>query len=728
MNHPDTYWLLTTEYLQQSGGGIGTYAHQWAVTLQRNNINVTVFLLNKEAGVCRETISNNIRLIEFSPDAWASEAETFLGYETKVSLSFEKIVSRFIQNEGRPDCLEAQDYQGVAYFLLLKKHLGYEHLRDLQITITCHCPHFLSLEFNQIPQYQLPYFWIGEMERFCINAADLVVSPSQYLIDTLRKRFPNLTRQINVIRNPFGLTGKKNNTLSPGIDAGDALVIGKLSPIKGIPDIIEVFVELWENGYTGKLRLAGDPYYYHHPSGRFMKAVVEEKFKDYVKSGLLEIMGMLVPSALDNEIGRAGFIIIPSKFDNFPYTAIEVMAAGKVVVVSDSGGQNEIIEDGETGFIFSWNSREKIAALIDKVAALPLEKKEMIGKAAMNAVNNLCAPNKIFNERMQALVNSQENIPQDQFPYTGSLKTRRFEEIVPEKSLEPLLSVVIPYYNMQDYVEEAVQSIRKSTYRNIEIIIVDDGSKLTPENPLLKYNEIDRIRIFRQKNKGLAAARNKGVELARGSFIAFLDADDTVEPSYYQKAIDIMTSKRNVHFVGCWSRYFGNSQAVWPAFTPEPPYILYHNMVNSSALVFSATCLKDHRLNDETFIYGMEDYDAVLSLIEKGYYGIAIPECLFNYRVRSNSMARSFNRSNMLYTYQLLANKHFELYRKYATEVAGLITANGPGFFIDNPTLDYHLTAGLPRGLRMFRKMGSRLMKNKFFRKTAIQIIRRVKK
>jgi len=179
-----------------------------------------------------------------------------------------------------------------------------------------------------------------------------------------------------------------------------------------------------------------------------------------------------------------------------------------------------------------------------------------------------------------------------------------------------------------------------------------------------------------------------------------------------------------VNFVGCWVQYFGDSDHKWPAFTPEPPFLLYHNMVNSSSLVYKKEGFLRAGLNDASFLYGMEDYDSVISLVKNSYYGVVIPEFLFFYRVRKNSMARGFNKSNRLYLYNLLAEKHKEFYATFATELFGLLNANGPGIFIDNPSLDYHLAEKIPLGGKLSQKLIYLVKKNKLTRKAAYKLYR----
>jgi glycosyltransferase involved in cell wall biosynthesis len=92
------------------------------------------------------------------------------------------------------------------------------------------------------------------------------------------------------------------------------------------------------------------------------------------------------------------------------------------------------------------------------------------------------------------------------------------------KSEGPLVSCIIPVYNGERFLAEAVESILAQTYQNLEIIIVDDGSTDGTASVAASFG--DRVRYVRQKNSGPAAARNRGLQEARGEFIGFLDADD----------------------------------------------------------------------------------------------------------------------------------------------------------------------------------------------------------
>ncbi|MEG4036015.1 glycosyltransferase [Microcoleus sp. S36b_A4] len=111
----------------------------------------------------------------------------------------------------------------------------------------------------------------------------------------------------------------------------------------------------------------------------------------------------------------------------------------------------------------------------------------------------------------------------------------------------PQVSVVIPAYNCADYVGQAVDSVLHQTYANWEIIVIDDGSKDDTRLVLEKYG--DRIRYIYQQNQGVSIARNHGIELARGEFIAFLDADDYFFPDKLAAQMAVFAARPNLGIV-----------------------------------------------------------------------------------------------------------------------------------------------------------------------------------
>lgn len=111
-------------------------------------------------------------------------------------------------------------------------------------------------------------------------------------------------------------------------------------------------------------------------------------------------------------------------------------------------------------------------------------------------------------------------------------------------SVADLVSIIVPVYNSEKYLDRCLQSVKNQSYKNIEIILIDDGSTDNSGKICEKYAVKDkRVRVIHTKNNGPAAARNKGIENSKGEFIFFFDADDFIE----NNAIDLLIENYNQH-------------------------------------------------------------------------------------------------------------------------------------------------------------------------------------
>jgi len=114
---------------------------------------------------------------------------------------------------------------------------------------------------------------------------------------------------------------------------------------------------------------------------------------------------------------------------------------------------------------------------------------------------------------------------------------------------QPLVSAIIPNYNYERFIADAIESALKQTYPYVEVIVVDDGS--TDMSQTVTKNYEQRIRSIRQENKGVAAARNRGVEESRGELLAFLDADDLWLPTKLERQVQLFLADDELGLVHC---------------------------------------------------------------------------------------------------------------------------------------------------------------------------------
>ncbi|MBQ7792832.1 MAG: glycosyltransferase family 2 protein, partial [Clostridia bacterium] len=109
------------------------------------------------------------------------------------------------------------------------------------------------------------------------------------------------------------------------------------------------------------------------------------------------------------------------------------------------------------------------------------------------------------------------------------------EVTVSESFNQPLISIIIPVYNAAHYFERCIKSVLEQTYKNLEIILIDDGSTDGSEKLCDQYKEIDdRIKVVHKKNGGQSSARNLGLTMITGDYVGFVDSDDYIEKDMYE--------------------------------------------------------------------------------------------------------------------------------------------------------------------------------------------------
>ena len=713
------YWLLTTEYPPFYGGGIGTYCLHTARMFAQAGDTVTVFVSDdsiKDHHI--STDPSGVRLIRFNSNR--NDLQATLGYTARLSYAFADMVRTMIHEEGGPDIIEAQDYLGIGYYLTQFKHLGYASIKDIPIVITLHSPAFIYLEYNKAPTYRFPDFWTGEMEKQSIRAADLLLSPTHFLEQEIRKYMDLSDNRVEIVANPYQppLSNGSERPFTPN----KIVCYGKLSPQKGTFELLGYFRELWDNGFEYPLHIVGGTDIVFHPEMQTMGQIVRKKYDVYIKKGLLRLHGKIKPSQIKEVLGDAHILLAPSIVDNLPYAIIEAMTLGKVVMASVQGGQREMISDGVNGFLFDHEDPSSFGRQLKKILALPAAALRQVGENARLTVANRYAPDKICPNKKNIL-NGLLAAPRAKgsFPFLYQERLTVSEGSPPPGSL---LSIVIPFYNMGAYLEECVRSLLGSTYKEVEIIIINDGSNdpfsIEILDKILALS--DRISRVDQSNQGLADARNRGAVLARGQYLAFLDADDKVAADYYEKAIDVLRQHGNVYFVGSWVQYFGNSRKVWPAFTPQPPYALVHNPVNSSGLVYKRSAFLSAGLNDKKAGYGLEDYESVINMLHQGLNGVILPELLFYYRVRTGSMFRNVSREKLLYSNKYIVEKHSGYYAKFAPQVINLLNANGPGYLYENPSFGISIYSRSGKDRLVTGRLKSLVKKNETLKKIFLAV------
>jgi glycosyltransferase involved in cell wall biosynthesis len=233
----------------------------------------------------------------------------------------------------------------------------------------------------------------------------------------------------------------------------------------------------------------------------------------------------------------------------------------------------------------------------------------------------------------------------------------------------PRISALVPCFNHGAFIRETIDSILTQTYPAFEVIVVDDGSSDPHTKKVLKDLAGERITVLTTENRGLPAARNHAARHARGEFFCAVDADDKLAPEWFEKAARVLDAEPNVAFVSHWLETFGDEHWTWQPQNCELAALLARNAVNGAALVRRAA-FEAVGGYDESMREGCEDWDFWLRLVEQGYRGEIIPEVLFYYRRRADSMSRVMLEEHAYRRpLEILVRKHEASYRTHLIPV-----------------------------------------------------------
>ncbi len=219
--------------------------------------------------------------------------------------------------------------------------------------------------------------------------------------------------------------------------------------------------------------------------------------------------------------------------------------------------------------------------------------------------------------------------------------------------MEPLISVIVPVYNVEDYLDQCMESIVGQTYPHLEILMVDDGSTDNSGTLCDQWAERDqRIRVIHQENGGLSAARNTALDAMSGELVIMVDSDDVLHPD----AVSILLQAIQAHHadvaIGSFV-VFDGKDVNWPTITSENTVRHYDSQAALKAIYYqdkltNSSCwrlFKASLFNDVRYPVGKyyEDLAIVYPLYKKCSLVVGIDDAVYGYRQRNDSILGRFS-------------------------------------------------------------------------------------
>jgi glycosyltransferase involved in cell wall biosynthesis len=222
----------------------------------------------------------------------------------------------------------------------------------------------------------------------------------------------------------------------------------------------------------------------------------------------------------------------------------------------------------------------------------------------------------------------------------------------------PLISVILPVYNAEDFVYETIQSILDQTLGDFELIIINDGSKDRSEEIILSIED-ERIKYVKNpRNLQLINTLNLGLEIAMGKYIARIDADDICLPDRFEKQVRFLEKNSEYGIVGSFAKYFGKKNEILK-YVEEDVDIRYalitHNPFIHSTVILRKSILSEFELQYDKAHLHVEDYDLWIRILNYSK-GKILPEVLIHYRVHNEQISKVHLKLQLINSFKIQSN------------------------------------------------------------------------
>jgi glycogen synthase len=528
--------------------------------------------------------------------------------------------------DGGPDFAEFPDYLAEGFVTVQAKRTADPGLRNTLVAVRTHTTTEIVAMLNGHTADDLETRATHEMERYCLRNADVLLWPGGDVLGTYRRVYGerNLAPAVE-IPDAFLVEHALEGAEPEGRDGPLRLLyVGRMERRKGVDNLLRALIstdyEEWRLSLLGGDTETG-------PLGTSMRTNLEFMAAAEGRISFLDP----VPRA---EVGRLmrqhDAVVVPSRWECWPNVAREAFLCDRPVIATPVGGLAALVRPGVSGWLAPDNTTDGLRETLEPLARDPQRVREL-GRSG--------GPRRVLDELTDPVL--------IRGGYEELLRTHAPKQPAGRPARPPLVSIVVPYFELDAYVEDTLRSIAAQTYPNIETLVVNDGSLREQDRVLEELSDRYRFELLTQHNQGLGAARNFGVANARGRFVLPLDADDTIAPDMVQRCIDALLADPDLAYVGTWSRFVQEDGSPHedgdPGYTPLGNWtalIAEQNVGGSASAVIRRWLFDDgHRYSHELTSY--EDWLFYLQLRQAGHRGDIIPRSLLHYRLRASSMLRS---------------------------------------------------------------------------------------
>ena len=630
--------FVSREVAPFEGGGIGTYVTAIA-RLLAPVADVKVFTTERHRAAHRALPAHQASLFDGFELLFVEEPRRWQVDETDGFLTlwsgraFEAVCEAY--PGGGPDLLEFPDYLGEGFVAAQARRARDPRLARTTVCVRAYTTGELTSILDSDLRADFETRITHQIERYALANCDHFVWPGGDVLGTYERFFgaDAIASPIRV-RHPL-LDEGEGGRLPEWHPAEDGrvrlLYVGRLERRKGVFDLARAVSAISDDRLRLTL-LGGDTE--HAPLGQSARSVLEVMLADDPR---VEFLDRLPRAELPRVIDRHDAVVLPSLWECWPAVGLEALERNRPILATPTGGFNEMVEPGASGWLTDDTGPEALARAIEGL----LEKPERIGeliaaRSPRSAYERLTDAGEIRDAYLSLAAEAGSRPPAG----------------LSSNGDAPLVSTVVPYFHLDRFVEPAVASAAEQTYPSTEIIVVNDGSFRAADAILTELAERYELRVLTQVNSGLGAARNSGIAHARGDYVMFLDADNVLLPTFVERCVEVLEANPELAYATTWLRYVDERGDLWRgSITGYQPLGNWTELVDERNVAGDAAAVFRRRVFAEGLKYSpeltsYEDWALYREMRQLGMFGTVIPERLVDYRVRETSMLRVIGSPN----------------------------------------------------------------------------------
>ncbi len=531
--------------------------------------------------------------------------------------------------DGGPEIAEFSDYHAEGAVTVQARHTRDPRLRNTTVCIRAHTTSEMCQVLDGRLNPGFGYRAMFELERYALRHADHVLWPGGDVLGAYRRYYgeDGVASPVRIPNSVYFGADTDPGQAPQGDPAAPLrlLYMGRLERRKGVHNLLSGLLSLDRNDWSLTI-LGGDTN--TGPLGGSIRGLLElESAGDERVRFVDEVSRERLPALIDDH----EICVVPSLWECWPNVALEALNRGMPLLATPTGGLTEMVQPGRSGWLTEETSSEGIARTVEGLLGSRTEISALRGSGPREVFAELADAERIRERYLELAERSHRG--------RSAVKTAAG----PAKGASsPLVSVVITYFELERYVEEAVASFLAQTYDDLELIVVNDGSLREQDAVLCELADRYPLTVVTQANSGLPAARNLGVAVSRGAYVLPFDADDIAEPELVERCLAVLEAHPDAAYAATWSSYVDEDgvplddgyQPIgnWTGLVDE------RNVAGAASSLFRREILARFPYDPEFPSY--EDWHLFRRLHRTGHYGFVVPQRLFRYRVRRASMLR----------------------------------------------------------------------------------------